>query len=163
MTNAKVVAGLRQARDSGLEVLRADMNRKILEVELALKTEQRKRRAAETMVRFRVSKEGFELVLFLLVTLQKQAAITYLDAGHDNKSYADIIAGVNKELAASRASLQSDIAEQVAAARKEEQDRAAELAGKTHDIRIAKETELVEYIKALRTELKVKSNHFESN
>ena len=70
MSNAQALAGLRQARDSGIEVVRADLNRKILELELALKTEQRKRRAAETMVRFRVNCQSFELLLLLFHFLE---------------------------------------------------------------------------------------------
>ena len=63
---------------------------------------------------------------------------------------------MRKELAASRASLRNDVNDEVAAARKEEQERAAELAAKTHQFRMAKETQLVEFIKTLKIELQVK-------
>lgn len=54
MANMQAVAGLRRARDDAIDVIRADMNRKVLELELALRTEQSRRRAAETLVSLEV-------------------------------------------------------------------------------------------------------------
>ena len=51
MANMQAVAGLRRARDDAIEVVRADMNRKVLELELSLRTAQSKLRAAETLVK----------------------------------------------------------------------------------------------------------------
>ena len=50
MANMQAVVGLRRARDDAIEVVRADMNRKVLELELSLRTAQSKLRAAETLV-----------------------------------------------------------------------------------------------------------------
>lgn len=61
MSNMRAVAGLRRARDhgvdalrAGMDVLRADMNRQLAELQMKLKMEQQKRRAAEVFVRLRV-------------------------------------------------------------------------------------------------------------
>ena len=91
---------------------------------------------------------------FVGVFVQKSSAVIYLDAGHDNETAAEILAGLNKELSKARGQLEADIDERVAAARKEEQDKASELALKTHEMRLAKESELIEQIRALRAELK---------
>ena len=63
MSNARAIAGLRHARDDAVDVLRADLNRRILELELALKTAQQKARIAESLVRFRVLKICLESIL----------------------------------------------------------------------------------------------------
>lgn len=80
-----------------------------------------------------------------------------MDAGHDNETATEILGGVNKELSKARSELEADIVERVEAARKDEKDKANELAVKTHEMRLAKESELVEQIVALRFQMKVSS------
>ena len=87
--------------------------------------------------------------------LQKSSAIQYLDEGHDNKSYAEIMDGLKKQLAASRSGLEGEITERVSVARQEEQQKAAQTALKAHEARLAKETELAELISMLRQDLQV--------
>ena len=87
--------------------------------------------------------------------MQKSSAVRYLDEGHDNKSYDQIMAGLKKELSTTRAALEQEILERVELARKQEQESAAETAAKTHQARLAKETELAELIWMLRGDLEV--------
>ena len=87
--------------------------------------------------------------------MQKSSAVRYLDEGHDNKSYDQIMAGLKKELSTTRAALEQEILERVELARKKEQEIAAETAAKTHQAQLAKETELAELIWMLREDLEV--------